>query len=145
MSGLICSSLSTSSAPRTSLGAIAQALHQLFPSPSLLIRLVSALLPEGSLPPSAGDFPMASHAASISPSHNSLFLCNFCRQVSPGQASRLAMQLARAEKHPDQRGRGKALRPGEGRRGEGGGAAGPLGGCLHALGYYSRTETASRD
>merc|ERR1719268_355416 len=54
VSGLICSSLCTSSAPRTSLGAIAQALHLLFPSPSLLIRLVPALLPEGSLPLSAG-------------------------------------------------------------------------------------------
>merc|ERR1719310_2171141 len=51
---MICSSFFTSSAPRTSLGAIAQALHLLFPSPSLLISLVPALLPEGSLPPSAG-------------------------------------------------------------------------------------------
>ena len=51
----MCSCLSTSSSPKESLGAIAQALHLLFSLPSLLVKLLPALLPKGSLPPAAGN------------------------------------------------------------------------------------------
>jgi len=54
VSGLICSCLSASSTPKESLGAIAQALHLIFSLPTLLINLLPALLPKGSLPPAAG-------------------------------------------------------------------------------------------
>ena len=55
VSGLLCTSLSTSATPKEALGSIAQALHLIFSRPSLLIKLLPALLPKGSLPPAAGN------------------------------------------------------------------------------------------
>ena len=77
------------------MGAIAQALHLLFSLPTLLIKILPALLPKGSLPPAAGNALLGKPLD---------WQCNWpeLRSIQTSEASARLFSLERGEEENDE-------------------------------------------